>query len=576
MKGQGDRQIQIAAVILIVFFISLITYQIAAEYFGIVMSLIFSALTVFGTLVGPTVGGGLWSIDLDILVTGLVMLRIIRGQYGKYVHDCILGILLFCGYLIRPGFSLFILGTFTILYLLHKRAFIRTAITSAVLFVGFVGWSLVNYHSYLPPYYEQFSKLSIHAAGTAFLALLLSPSRSIFIYSPITLALILIPFVVRRWRGEKRIIIMSYLFVCLGWFLLNIVWPMWWGGASYGPRILTNMSYLSALIVIVSVGLVRPERKGTVLGSLCLSRNTMKCNEKKSLQPAWHGVKWWPFSINVPFYTTYLVLCLILFIVGVPIALEGMYNPASVAWNGVPASNGSLQDRAVWVWQYPQWMMTSGSLYKMCIAEGKMFHVRCGMLPLPVSFQSQLTQVAALRAAAACYLAHGGSLSALTPDAAIADHCLNVGYASVSQSNSQSDNWTVESGWLGPQGQDVGIGIGTTGTVARKVFERLQEIHIQATTTTGAGTQSGSAGTTSTTTGVAGSQGAPKFLVYDPNPHPVTLQTMAHDPQGTYLMVLSPYALRGYYNPTGAGTEPATGPPDSNGSANLNGNGNGS
>ncbi len=184
-------------------------------------------------------------------------------------------------------------------------------------------------------------------------------------------------------------------------------------------------------------------------------------------------------------------------------------------------------------------------------------------------------QVTALRAAAACYLAHGGSLSALTPDATIADHCLNVGYASVSQSNSQSDNWTVESGWLGPQGQDVGIGIGTTGTVARKVFERLQGIHAQATTTTGAGTQGGSAGTTSTTTGIAGSQGAPKFLVYDPNPHPVTLQTMAHDPQGTYLMVLSPYALRGYYNPTGAGTEPATGPPDSNGSANLNGNGNG-
>ena len=78
---------------------------------------------------------------------------------------------------------------------------------------------------------------------------------------------------------------------------------------------------------------------------------------------------------------------------------------------------------------------------------------------------------------------------------------------------------------------------------------------------------------------VVGPQGAPKFLVYDPNSHPVTLQTMAHDPQGTYLMVLSPYALRGYYNPTGAGAEPGTGPPDSNGSANLNlnlnGNGNG-
>ncbi|MCL4433252.1 MAG: hypothetical protein M1399_00525 [Actinobacteria bacterium] len=180
-------------------------------------------------------------------------------------------------------------------------------------------------------------------------------------------------------------------------------------------------------------------------------------------------------------------------------------------------------------------------------------------------------QVAALKTAAACYLAHGGSLSALTPDAAIADHCLNAGYAGVSQSNSQSSNWTVESGWLGPQGRDVGIGIGTTGMIARKVFERLQEIHTQAATTS-IGTQGGSAGTATTTTGVASSQGAPKFLVYDPNPHPVTLQTMAHDPQGTYLMVLPLSALQGYYNRI----EPGTGPPDSNGGANLNGNLNGS
>ncbi|MCL5948602.1 MAG: hypothetical protein M1420_05530 [Actinobacteria bacterium] len=183
-------------------------------------------------------------------------------------------------------------------------------------------------------------------------------------------------------------------------------------------------------------------------------------------------------------------------------------------------------------------------------------------------------QVAALQTAAACYLAHGGSLSALTPDAAIADHCLNVGYAGVSQSNNQSSNWTVESGWLGPQGQDVGIGIGSTGAVARKVFEHLQEIHVQATTTTttGAGTQEGSTSTTtgtthSTTTGT-GLQGATKFLLYDPNPHPVTLQAMAHDPQGTYLMVLPPSALQGYYNRTGTGI--GTSSPGSSSNGNLN------
>lgn len=339
LRGQGDKKIQTAVVALIIFFTSLITYQIANQFFGIGTSVLFSILTIFGTLVGPTVGGALWSIDLDILLTGLVVLRIIRGRYGKLWDDCMLGILLFCGYLVRPGFSLFIAGTFVILYLLDRKSFIVTAITAAILFFSFVGWSFMNYHSYLPPYYEQFAKLSFHSAGTAFLGLLFSPSKSILIFSPITLSLIVAPFLIKNESEKFRILVISYLFVCLAWFLLNVFWPIWWGGASYGPRILTNLSYLSALVAIILAGLVRPRGK-------------------------------WM-----------LAFCFVLFFAGVPIALQGMYNPASVAWNGVPTSNGSLQNRTVWVWRYPQWSITSRSLYQMCVAEGKRFHVRCDLPP---------------------------------------------------------------------------------------------------------------------------------------------------------------------------------------------------
>ncbi|MHB8264119.1 MAG: glycosyltransferase family protein [Acidimicrobiales bacterium] len=123
-------------------------------------------------------------------------------------------------------------------------------------------------------------------------------------------------------------------------------------------------------------------------------------------------------------------------------------------------------------------------------------------------------QVVALQSGAACYLAHGGQLSLLTPDAAIADHCLAAGYTGVSTAS----NWTVENGWLGPQGQGVGIGIASTGSVAHQVFARLQ-------------------GTSA--------QEATEFLLYDPNPHPITLPVMAHDPQGTYLMVVPQAALLG-------------------------------
>ncbi len=128
-------------------------------------------------------------------------------------------------------------------------------------------------------------------------------------------------------------------------------------------------------------------------------------------------------------------------------------------------------------------------------------------------------EVEAMKNAAACYLAHGGLLSSLTPDAAIADHCLNSAYASPTPSS----NWTTESGWLGPQGSNVGIGIGATGAVAHQVF--------------------------------AGAKGASEFLLYDPNPHSVTLQAMAHDPEGTYLMVMTPGALSLSVTPSSAQTK---------------------
>ncbi len=129
-----------------------------------------------------------------------------------------------------------------------------------------------------------------------------------------------------------------------------------------------------------------------------------------------------------------------------------------------------------------------------------------------------VSELEVLKNAAACYLAHGGQLSALTPDAAIADRCLASGYAG----QSATSNWTVESGWIGPQGSNVGIGIGTTGNVASAVFTNLQK--------------------------VLGSVGVSGYMLYDPQPHSITLHDMAGSPQGTYLMILSPASLTNHTN----------------------------
>jgi hypothetical protein len=86
-----------------------------------------------------------------------------------------------------------------------------------------------------------------------FLGLLVAPSRGILSSTPILIYAI--PGVaylakLRRYRDEQ--LLLCLLPTCLLLFLQYSVWPMWWGGASYGPRFLTDI----LPILCLSIGYV--------------------------------------------------------------------------------------------------------------------------------------------------------------------------------------------------------------------------------------------------------------------------------------------------------------------------------
>jgi hypothetical protein len=69
---------------------------------------------------------------------------------------------------------------------------------------------------------------------------LLSPSRGLFIYSPVFLFSLVGS--VYAWRGIGDVLLRYLSVGVLLTILLYSKWAMWWGGTSYGPRLLADLS----------------------------------------------------------------------------------------------------------------------------------------------------------------------------------------------------------------------------------------------------------------------------------------------------------------------------------------------
>jgi len=83
-----------------------------------------------------------------------------------------------------------------------------------------------------------------------FFALLLSPNRGLFIYTPA--AALVIPTVCRPDRAAPRWLAYAP-FGVVGYLLLYSAWSGWWGGHCYGPRFLTDALPVIALCAVPAV-----------------------------------------------------------------------------------------------------------------------------------------------------------------------------------------------------------------------------------------------------------------------------------------------------------------------------------
>lgn len=422
LHGNTDKELQSIVVSLIIFLLLTVTYGITVIYFHPPSAAALSLFTFFGTVVGPTVGTGLWNIDIEILLISILLFLVLRyedvdGNKQQYLLGTVLGLSCFLGFFVRPTFAVINVSLFLYMFLSGRRKLLWISATvSASLLSSFMMWSYVTYQAYLPPYYLA-SRLSFHSAGTAFLGLIISPSRSIFIFSPVLLFLVLNNKLLRKRQPGKRTFAGIMVSAMALLFLINVFFPHWWGGWSYGPRILSDMAYIGSIIAIVTVG----------------SLTAHKRRKTRSLA--------------------------VFFIVGVLLNWPGLFIPAALSWNALP--NVDQHPSVLWDWRFPQFAMINATLLRhKCITQSKEFHIKTSACPagIQAAKEIQLAQFRALKKAGTCFFNKERTLASLTPFSAEESGCLPQSYGAFS-GTAPNSNWTKKGGWLGIMKQEIGVGV---------------------------------------------------------------------------------------------------------------------
>jgi hypothetical protein len=203
-------------------------------------SVAIALIAAFGTPIWSSASRTMWSQTWEITLAGCVVLMLLRAAERRdRPHPMILASLVSWAYFVRPTGAIVVLGVAIYLSFVDRRGFLVYAATGLLWLGGFIIYCWFTLGQFLPDYYHQVSVLRTVKLAGGLAGVLISPSRGLFIFAPV--AIIPIYLMIRYWRDlpHKPLAVMA-----AGIVAANVVtvasWLNWWGGASVGPRLLTD------------------------------------------------------------------------------------------------------------------------------------------------------------------------------------------------------------------------------------------------------------------------------------------------------------------------------------------------
>lgn len=303
-----------------------LAYLVCRIYLPVFASMVITLIFTLGTTLISTGSTAYWNLNATVFLILLALLLLVRydSEAASTVHPTLLGVLLFAAFFTRPTSAVFIVIVFGYLLFRDRQELVRVCLTAFALLLLFLLFSRLTLGSWLPDYYVSAGRFGIENFGRSLSGVLISPSRGLLIYSPFIIVIIVgMILMISEVRGS------ILLLLCLIWFILHVLVVSsirhWWGGFSYGPRLLTDsVPALLIITVILWSQLIKQGRTG--------------------LQ----------FGLAMPF--------ILLGIVAISIhSVQGLFNVKTPLWNAIPDIDENSE--YLFDWRYPQFLTTRNSFH---------------------------------------------------------------------------------------------------------------------------------------------------------------------------------------------------------------------
>ncbi len=326
---QGEVKIEASLAAILMALLAVVFFFTARLLLPDKWSVVIALGGALGTQVYSTASRALWSETWGILLIGIVIYFLLwhaiygLGFYDRRLNPFLIATLLAWSYFVRPTFAIHIAAITIYLLLFYRRIFLKYSLTGAAWFAIFVLYSWSHFHQVLPSYYRA-SRLQFESFGIALAGNLVSPSRGFLIYVPV------IGFVayllVRFWNA---LIAQGLAWLALSIIVLQLIvisgFSHWWGGHSFGPRLMTGVVPWLVLLAILGID---------------------ELLRRKGMLPTQAGLVRWRIELTAGG----LLLLLSMFI-----NTLGATAHATWLWNVRPKEIDSHPER-LWDWRQPQFL----------------------------------------------------------------------------------------------------------------------------------------------------------------------------------------------------------------------------
>ena len=239
-RARGELRQQAAVAAIVAAATAAVVLRLARRELPLAASAAVALATAFGTSLWSVASRALWSHGWSALLLGAAWLELLRWEDGERRRALLLGALLAASFWVRPTDAVFAAAVTAFVAWRHRAALAGVLAAGAAGLAGFVALSWRMWGSWLPPYYRLKVDAELGGAFERLAGLLFSPTRGLLAFSPV-LALVVWVLVRRGAPRARRPLLGLAVAVVTIHLALYAGWRLWWGGATYGPRLFTDL-----------------------------------------------------------------------------------------------------------------------------------------------------------------------------------------------------------------------------------------------------------------------------------------------------------------------------------------------